>query len=124
MSFTALNTGGSLLPGQGGVMRLDGGYEPLRRTPFIRIGSSQLSRVLSGPPSRVPLKLAPDSARAAAKSGSTRTVENWWRTGDPINAYETTMGIPSAVPLQMSDWIGVLMIGVAPAMFRPIVIAQ
>lgn len=43
MSFTALGTGGSLLPGQGGVMRLDGGYEPLRRTPFIRIGSSQLN---------------------------------------------------------------------------------
>jgi 4-cresol dehydrogenase (hydroxylating) len=33
-------------------------------------------------------------------------VENWWRTGDPIGQYETTMGVPSAVPLQMSDWIG------------------
>jgi len=32
--------------------------------------------------------------------------EHWWRTGDPIGQYETTMGVPSAVPLQMSDWIG------------------
>ncbi|SFG44549.1 4-cresol dehydrogenase (hydroxylating) [Novosphingobium sp. CF614] len=32
--------------------------------------------------------------------------ENWWREGDPINAFEITMGVPSAVPLQMSDWIG------------------
>jgi 4-cresol dehydrogenase (hydroxylating) len=32
--------------------------------------------------------------------------EHWWHEGDPINAFEITMGIPSAVPLQMSDWIG------------------
>ncbi len=32
--------------------------------------------------------------------------ENWWRTGDPISAFDITMGIPSAVPLQLSDWIG------------------
>jgi 4-cresol dehydrogenase (hydroxylating) len=30
----------------------------------------------------------------------------WWRQGDPVNAYDVTMGVPSAVPLQMSDWIG------------------
>ncbi|MFZ9310536.1 MAG: amidohydrolase family protein [Arenimonas sp.] len=43
MSFTALDAGGSLLPGQGGVMRLDGGFEPLRRTPYIHIGNGMLS---------------------------------------------------------------------------------
>lgn len=42
MSFTALDAGGSLLPGQGGVMRLDGGFDPLRRTPYIRIGNGML----------------------------------------------------------------------------------
>lgn len=42
MSFTAIATNGSLLPGQGGAMRLDGGHEPLRRTQFISIGSGKL----------------------------------------------------------------------------------
>lgn len=32
--------------------------------------------------------------------------ELWWREGEPIDALATTMGVPSAVPLQMSDWIG------------------
>lgn len=32
--------------------------------------------------------------------------ENWWRESEPLGIYETTMGVPSAVPLQMSDWIG------------------
>nr|WP_246866157.1 FAD-dependent oxidoreductase [Novosphingobium sp. SG720] len=32
--------------------------------------------------------------------------ENWWRQGDAIGQYEISMGVPSAVPLQMSDWIG------------------
>ena len=32
--------------------------------------------------------------------------EHWWRQGDPIGQYDTTMGVPSAVPLQMSDWVG------------------
>lgn len=44
ISYTGLMTNGSLLPGQGGVMRLDGGYEPLRRTPFISIGNSKLGQ--------------------------------------------------------------------------------
>ncbi len=43
---------------------------------------------------------------AMAKNLSTPPVENWWHEGDPIHAMEITMGIPSAVPLQMSDWIG------------------
>ncbi|MBA4087473.1 MAG: FAD-binding oxidoreductase [Novosphingobium sp.] len=32
--------------------------------------------------------------------------EHWWHPGDYIHGVDTTMGIPSAVPLQMSDWIG------------------
>lgn len=44
ISYTGLLTNGSLLPGQGGVMRMDGGYEPLRRTPFISIGNSKLGQ--------------------------------------------------------------------------------
>jgi methylglyoxal synthase len=46
MSYTALGTSGALLSGQGGVMRLDGSYEPVanRRIPFIVIGSSKLEQ--------------------------------------------------------------------------------
>lgn len=32
--------------------------------------------------------------------------EHWWREGDPVNQMDTTMGVPSAIPLQMGDWIG------------------
>ncbi|MFM5948989.1 MAG: FAD-dependent oxidoreductase, partial [Novosphingobium sp.] len=32
--------------------------------------------------------------------------EDWWRTGDPVNQYDPTMGVPSAVALQMGDWVG------------------
>ena len=32
--------------------------------------------------------------------------EAWWHQGDPVNMYDTTMGVPTAVPLQMSDWVG------------------
>jgi 4-cresol dehydrogenase (hydroxylating) flavoprotein subunit len=32
--------------------------------------------------------------------------EEWWRTGDPVSQYDATMGIPSAVALQMGDWVG------------------
>jgi imidazolonepropionase-like amidohydrolase len=46
MSFTALGTDGALLSGQGGVMRLDGGYEPIagRRLPYISIGAGKLGQ--------------------------------------------------------------------------------
>lgn len=46
MSFTALGTNGGLLSGQGGVMRLDGSYEPLanRRVPYVIIGTSKLDQ--------------------------------------------------------------------------------
>jgi 4-cresol dehydrogenase (hydroxylating) len=43
---------------------------------------------------------------AMARNLSAPPAEHWWHEGDPIHAYETTMGVPSAVPLQMSDWIG------------------
>lgn len=32
--------------------------------------------------------------------------EEWWHPGDDMVALDPTMGIPSAVPLQMSDWVG------------------
>jgi 4-cresol dehydrogenase (hydroxylating) flavoprotein subunit len=32
--------------------------------------------------------------------------ETWWRSGDPVNQYDPTMGVPSAVALQMGDWVG------------------
>jgi 4-cresol dehydrogenase (hydroxylating) flavoprotein subunit len=32
--------------------------------------------------------------------------EDWWRTGDPVTQYDTTLGVPSAVALQMGDWVG------------------
>lgn len=44
MSFTALATNGSLLPGQGGVMRLDGGDTPLRHIAFISLGNARLDQ--------------------------------------------------------------------------------
>jgi 4-cresol dehydrogenase (hydroxylating) flavoprotein subunit len=32
--------------------------------------------------------------------------EEWWRQGDPLNQYDPTTGVPSAVALQMGDWVG------------------
>ena len=32
--------------------------------------------------------------------------EVWWRQGDEKPAMDPTLGTPSAVPLQMSDWVG------------------
>jgi 4-cresol dehydrogenase (hydroxylating) len=32
--------------------------------------------------------------------------EVWWRTGDELNQYDPTLGVPSAVALQMGDWVG------------------
>jgi len=29
-----------------------------------------------------------------------------WKGGDPVNQYDVSLGIPSAVALQMSDWVG------------------
>lgn len=44
MTFTALSTSGALLSGQGGVIRLDGGDEPMRRIPFIILGNNSLEQ--------------------------------------------------------------------------------
>ncbi|MCP5395415.1 MAG: FAD-binding oxidoreductase [Sphingomonadaceae bacterium] len=43
---------------------------------------------------------------AMARHLATPPLEEWWRQGDPVNQYDTTMGVPSAVALQMGDWIG------------------
>jgi 4-cresol dehydrogenase (hydroxylating) flavoprotein subunit len=32
--------------------------------------------------------------------------EEWWHTGGNRNLYDLTLGMPTAVPLQMSDWVG------------------
>ncbi|AMO71237.1 FAD-binding oxidoreductase [Sphingorhabdus sp. M41] len=36
----------------------------------------------------------------------TPPMEVWWKQGDPINQYDPTMGMPSAIALQMGDWVG------------------
>jgi 4-cresol dehydrogenase (hydroxylating) len=36
----------------------------------------------------------------------TPPIEDMWRQGDPVNQYDVTMGMPSAVALQMGDWVG------------------
>ncbi|NCN85065.1 MAG: FAD-binding oxidoreductase [Sphingomonadales bacterium] len=36
----------------------------------------------------------------------TPPMEVWWQQGDPINQYDPTMGMPSAIALQMGDWVG------------------
>jgi 4-cresol dehydrogenase (hydroxylating) len=32
--------------------------------------------------------------------------ETAWQAGDPLSQYDVTMGVPSAVALQMGDWVG------------------
>jgi 4-cresol dehydrogenase (hydroxylating) len=32
--------------------------------------------------------------------------EEWWRKGEPRNNFDPTFGVPSAVALQMGDWVG------------------
>lgn len=44
--------------------------------------------------------------RAFARHLSTLPEEVGWKAGEPIDLFEITMGVPSAVPLQMSDWVG------------------
>jgi 4-cresol dehydrogenase (hydroxylating) len=43
---------------------------------------------------------------AFRKHIATPMEEVWWRKGDPTNVMDTTLGVPSAVPLQMGDWVG------------------
>jgi 4-cresol dehydrogenase (hydroxylating) flavoprotein subunit len=53
------------------------------------------------------IKAKADIIKAAMKRNlAAPPAEHWWHQGEPINAYEITMGVPSAVPLQMSDWVG------------------
>jgi len=44
--------------------------------------------------------------RAFKRHLDTVPQETSWKSGDPINQYEITMGVPSAVALQMGDWVG------------------
>jgi 4-cresol dehydrogenase (hydroxylating) len=32
--------------------------------------------------------------------------EELWRAGEPVSAYDVTVGVPAAVALQMADWVG------------------
>lgn len=43
---------------------------------------------------------------AFARHLKTPIRERWWCKGDPTNVMDTTLGVPSAVPLQMGDWVG------------------
>jgi 4-cresol dehydrogenase (hydroxylating) len=43
---------------------------------------------------------------AFKKHIATPMEEVWWRQGDPTNVMDLTLGVPSAVPLQMGDWVG------------------
>lgn len=53
------------------------------------------------------IKAKAEIIKAAMKRNlAAAPVENWWRGGDPVHAHDAAMGIPSAVPLQMGDWIG------------------
>jgi len=44
--------------------------------------------------------------KAFAPHISTPFAEEWWHPGDPIVSVDPTMGVPSAVALQMGDWVG------------------
>jgi 4-cresol dehydrogenase (hydroxylating) flavoprotein subunit len=44
--------------------------------------------------------------KAFAKNLSVPPHEEWWRAGEEVNLYDLTMGVPSAVALQMGDWVG------------------
>jgi 4-cresol dehydrogenase (hydroxylating) flavoprotein subunit len=43
---------------------------------------------------------------AFAKHIDSKFEEQLWQTGDPVPAMDPTMGVPSAVALQMSNWVG------------------
>jgi 4-cresol dehydrogenase (hydroxylating) flavoprotein subunit len=44
--------------------------------------------------------------RAFQKHLAAPPQEEYWKTGDPVSQYDTTVGVPSAVALQMGDWVG------------------
>ncbi len=45
-------------------------------------------------------------AKAFKQHISTPFQEQWWRKGDPVHMMDVTMGVPSAVALQMGEWVG------------------
>jgi 4-cresol dehydrogenase (hydroxylating) flavoprotein subunit len=65
---------------------------------------------------QVQVRLYGDEAVNRAKAGVIKRAfgqhvdapphEDWWRAGDPVNQYDATLGVPSAVALQMGDWVG------------------
>jgi 4-cresol dehydrogenase (hydroxylating) len=44
--------------------------------------------------------------RAFKKNLDAAPHEAWWRQGEEMNQFDPTMGVPSAVALQMGDWVG------------------
>ena len=44
--------------------------------------------------------------RAFKEKTDAQFQELWWYRGDPLHSMDTTMGVPSAVPLQMGEWVG------------------
>ncbi|HEX7759332.1 MAG TPA: FAD-binding oxidoreductase [Caulobacteraceae bacterium] len=44
--------------------------------------------------------------RAFAKHTSNAFEEDLWKKGDPVPSIDVTFGVPSVVPLQMSNWVG------------------
>ena len=70
-----------------------------------KLGYFQVSLRLYGEESVVAAK-ADIVRKAFKKHTKTNFVESWWRQGDPIHTMDISMGIPSAVPLQMGDWVG------------------
>jgi len=65
---------------------------------------------------RVSIRLYGDESVNKAKAEIIKTAfkrhiatppfESWWRQGDEKPALDIALGTPSAVPLQMSDWVG------------------
>ncbi|MBO9580569.1 MAG: FAD-binding oxidoreductase [Sphingobium sp.] len=53
------------------------------------------------------VKAQADVVKAAFKKHlDAPPAEHWWHQGDPTNVMDTTLGVPSSVPLQMGDWVG------------------
>jgi len=44
--------------------------------------------------------------KAFARHLPTPPTQEHWKLGEPLSQFDITAGVPSAVPLQMSDWVG------------------
>jgi len=44
--------------------------------------------------------------KAFARHLPTSPTQEHWKLGEPLSQFDITAGVPSAVPLQMSDWVG------------------